>query len=110
MLDAEGRPHNLRLLIEQLNLANYRFSPPEDGRVNITFEWPEDLRERNQRETTEAGNRIQLLTFPHRCREILDGRTTSILQALPRFGLNYCVSPLSTAPGYGGFNAACHSA
>ena len=74
MLDGNGRPRNLRLLIEQLNLDNYTFSPSEDGRVAVKFDWPEDLREQNARETTGAGNRINLLTFPYRCRRILDGQ------------------------------------
>ena len=74
MLDPEGRPRDLRLLIERLNPPNYRLAKGADGNEYLAFEWPEELREKTEQEATVAGQQAQFLGFPFRCRGILDGK------------------------------------
>jgi len=73
-LDSEGRPRDLRRLIERINPANYRTQQGENGTILWVSEWPEELRERTEQESHIAGQQMQFLTFPFRCREILDGK------------------------------------
>ena len=86
-LDPEGRPNNLRLLIERMNPANYRIKEDMDGTVRMALEWPEDLRDRTEKDAELAGQQMHFLTFPFRCRQILDGKTELAAGDLDSFWL-----------------------
>ena len=74
MLDPEDRPSNLKRLVERLNPPNYHLEKGADGNEYLVFEWPEELRERTEQEAAAAGQQVQFLSFPFRCRGILDGK------------------------------------
>lgn len=83
MLDEQGEPRNLRLLVERLTRENYSAHEQVEGA--FTFEWPEDLRDDNEQAVEAANEQMQFITFPVSCRQILDGQKQIQTAELPFF-------------------------
>src|SRR5262249_7639689 len=69
LLDEQGEPEKLRLLIERLNPQNYRERPQEDGSVLIEFAWPEEIQRRQEADQHRLDEQFRLMMFPWQCRE-----------------------------------------
>ena len=75
LLDAQGKPESLRLLIERLNPANYTFEMRKGRRVPVGFEWPETIARQNAEDLRKIGERQTLMHLPFQCRRCLDSAT-----------------------------------
>ena len=75
LLDAQGEPEGLRLLIERLNPANYTFEMREGRRVPVGFEWPESIARQNAEDLRKLGQRQNLTHLPFQCRRCLNSGT-----------------------------------
>ena len=75
LLDAQGEPEGLRLLIERLNPENYTFEMREGRRVPVGFEWPESIARQNAEDLRKLGRRQTLTHLPFQCRRCLDAGT-----------------------------------
>ena len=63
----------VELLAARFDITNYSSEDLGDGRIQVNFQWPEHLRERTERRFQAAQKSTLALTFPHRCRRILNG-------------------------------------
>jgi len=84
-LAADSDNETLELLIARLDPANYRASKGEDGRVYIGLEWPEHLRDRTETALRRSELGMEVLTFPWKCRQLLDGEKALEQGELPAF-------------------------
>jgi len=75
LLDAQGEPEGLGLLIERLNPENYTFEMREGRRVPVGFEWPESIARQNAEDLRKLGQRQRLTHLPFQCRRCLDAGT-----------------------------------
>ena len=63
---------SIKLLIARFDPSNYRLSQREDGLVQIALEWPEHIKEQTEREVQHALDSQRLISFPFKCRQLLD--------------------------------------
>ncbi|MBI5015326.1 MAG: hypothetical protein HZB55_07515 [Deltaproteobacteria bacterium] len=74
---SEANPEDqdeVQRLAALFDIGNYTMSPgPEKGTIRIDFNWPAHLRPETEKRVRRAEENMQLLTFPMRCRKILDG-------------------------------------
>ena len=75
LLDAQGEPNGLRLMIERLNPANYTFEMREGRRVPVGFEWLDSIARQNAEDVRKLGQRQNLTHLPFQCRQCLDAGT-----------------------------------
>ena len=62
----------VELLAARFDVTNYSLEDLGDGRIQVNFQWPEHLRERTKRQLEAAQKSRLALTFPRRCRRILN--------------------------------------
>lgn len=75
--EVETRPNeSLELLAARFDPKNYALTDLGDGRFRIDFDWPEHLRERTKARADAAEKGSLAITFPHRCRRILNCEET----------------------------------
>ena len=67
---------SLELLIARFDPKNYSATELGDGRIRINFDWPEQMRGRTTARAEAAGKDSLAITFPYRCRRILNGEET----------------------------------
>jgi hypothetical protein len=72
MLDAQGEPESLRLLIERFKPANYVFETHGAKKVPVDFQWPEAIARQNAEDLQRIGEERTVTNLPQRCRERLD--------------------------------------
>jgi hypothetical protein len=69
---ARNPDETLELLAARFDISNYSVEDLGD-RVQFNFQWPEHLRERTEQRVEAAQKSALAVSFPHRCRRILDG-------------------------------------
>lgn len=67
-----GEPHRLRLLVEMFDHANYTERPLGDGRIEVSFRWPDNLQRDLDSQQREQETETRLMMFPWQCRERLN--------------------------------------
>jgi hypothetical protein len=71
LLDVEGEPNELRLLIERFNPENYSFTP----QIGLQFQWPEEIEQENAESLRKNQEKMYWMGFPFQCRKIIDEGT-----------------------------------
>ena len=69
---ARNPDETLELLAARFDISNYSVADLGD-RVQFNFQWPEHLRDRTEQRVEAAQKSALAISFPHRCRRILDG-------------------------------------
>jgi hypothetical protein len=63
---------DLELLIARFDPSNYQRTARGDGLVEVSFQWPEPIRQRTEEALKAANRKLVLLEFPSRCRQAID--------------------------------------
>jgi|GEM_PF-742907 len=74
-VDAEREPDSaadIRRLSAKLDPKNYTVAEQNDKTILVSFNWPHDLKEETTRQGAHAQTSLAFLSFPHRCRQLLD--------------------------------------
>ena len=72
-LDQDGEPERLRLMIEQINPANYRFEGSGADTTVVSFAYPEDIAAKNQADLRRLQDQHLIASLSTLCRQWLDG-------------------------------------
>ena len=84
-LNGEEPPEALRLLGERLNPDNYTFETRDRKRVPVSFDWPEEVKQRNQQDLQRIATDQTFTSFPFRMRRLLDSDERFSQDQLPQF-------------------------
>jgi hypothetical protein len=85
LLGDQGESSVLRVLIELLDRSNYKETPLDGQKVQITFVPPEALVRQATEKTSSAEQSSRLATFPMECRRTLDADKQIPADNLPAF-------------------------
>ena len=84
-LKGEEPPEALRLLSERLNPDNYAFETRDRKRVAVSFDWSEDVKQKNQQDLQRIATEQAFASFPFRIRRLLDSNERFSPDQLPQF-------------------------
>ena len=71
-LSGEEMPEALRLLSERLNPNNYAFEMRDGRRVAVSFDWSEEVKQKNQEDIQRIATDQAITNFPFKMRQLLD--------------------------------------
>ena len=84
-LNGEEQPEGLRLLSERLNPDNYTFETRDGKRVAVSFDWSEEVKQKNQEDLQRIATDQTITNFPFQCRQLLDSDERFSQDQLPQF-------------------------
>jgi hypothetical protein len=84
-LNGEEPPEALRLLSERLNPDNYKFATRDGKRVAVSFDWSEEVKQKNQEDLQRIATDQTITSFSFRCRQWLDSNVHIAQAQLPQF-------------------------
>ena len=71
-LSGEEMPEALRLLSERLNPNNYAFEMRDGRRVAVSFDWSEEVKQKNQEDIQRIATDQAITNFPFKMRQLLN--------------------------------------
>ena len=84
-LNGEEPPEALRLLSERLNPDNYAFEMRDGKRVAVSFDWSEEVKQKNQEDLQRIATDQAITNFPFQMRQLLDSNERFSQDQLPQF-------------------------
>jgi hypothetical protein len=84
-LNGEALPETLRLLSERLNPDNYTFETRDGKRVAASFDWSEEVKQKNQEDLQRIATDQTITGFPFQMRQLLDSDERFSQDQLPQF-------------------------
>ncbi len=84
-LNGEEPPEALRLLSERLNPDNYTFETRDRKRAAVSFDWSEEVKQKNQQDLQRIATDQTFTSFPFRMRRLLDSDERFSQDQLPQF-------------------------
>ena len=84
-LNGEEPPEALRLLSERLNPDNYTFETRDRKRVAVSFDWSEEVKQKNQQDLQRIATDQTFTSFPFQMRRLLDSDERFSQDQLPQF-------------------------
>ena len=84
-LNGEEMPEALRLLSERLNPDNYTFEMRDGRRVAVSFDWSEEVKQKNQEDLQRIATDQTITNFPFQMRQLLDSDERFSPDQLPQF-------------------------
>ena len=84
-LNGEETPETLRLLSERLNPDNYTFETRDGKRVAASFDWSEEVKQKNQEDLRRIATDQTITNFPFQMRQLLDSDKRFSQDQLPQF-------------------------
>ncbi|WP_315837572.1 ATP-binding protein [Bradyrhizobium prioriisuperbiae] len=84
-LNGEEMPESLRLLSERLNPDNYTFEMRNGKRVAVSFDWSEEVKQKNQEDLQRITTDQTIANFSNQMRQLLDSDEHFSQDQLPRF-------------------------
>ncbi|MEH2549987.1 hypothetical protein V1283_006632 [Bradyrhizobium sp. AZCC 2262] len=84
-LNGEEQPEALRLLSERLDPGNYIFEVRDGKRVAVSFDWSEEVKQKNQEDLRRIATDQTITSFPFQMRQLLDSDERFSQDQLPQF-------------------------
>ncbi|MCS3926108.1 hypothetical protein M2175_001139 [Bradyrhizobium elkanii] len=84
-LNGEEPPEALRLLSERLNPDNYTFEVRDGKRVAVSFDWSDEVRQKNHEDLQRIATDQTITNFPFQMRQLLDSGARFSQAQLPQF-------------------------
>lgn len=84
-LNGEELPEALRLLSERLNPDNYTFETRDGKRVAVSFDWSEEVRQKNHKDLQRITTDQTIANVPFQMRQLLDSDERFSQAQLPQF-------------------------
>lgn len=84
-LNGEETPEALRLLSERLNPDNYSFETRDGKRVAVSFDWSEEVKQKNEEDLQRIATDQTITNFPFQMRRLLDSDQRFPQDQLPQF-------------------------
>jgi hypothetical protein len=84
-LSGQEMPETLRLLSERLNPDNYTFEVRDRRRVAVSFDWSDEVKQKNQEDLQRIATDQTITNFPFQMRQLLDSDERLSQDELPGF-------------------------
>lgn len=82
----ESTRNQTKYIAERFNIKNYSLVKNEDAqRIDVNFSWPDYMKEETELALRQSEYGMLLLSFPFRCRQILDGELNLPNESIDEF-------------------------